>query len=287
MKTTGHGIDSSRDVENVYHLRLMTLLQELLRDKGHKGAARVLDIDQRTLLETARTGVLTRRVRQALERALQEGVGSAAARQRERNDRLEERVKVLEQGHEALGREARRRLGAVEGQVGALRREDGVRSQGRSARADATPPEAHTSGAAAKNPPERSLPLREYLDLATREPAADDEEVFGVAWPLIVEWRDLKDSHPNRGKGLEWLANEQRLLEVELALLEQHGLTLPPELRPLRGFARSGQISWRRKALQDARRARARRELWLRARRLATLRHWRDRLARRVAAGRC
>ena len=63
---------------------------------------------------------------------------------------------------------------------------------------------------------------REYPDLATREPAEDDEEVFGDAWPLIVEWRELKDAHPIEGKGLEWLADEQRLLEVELALLEQH-----------------------------------------------------------------
>ena len=84
MKTTEHGIEDSRDVENVYHMRLMALLQELVRDKGFKGAARVLEIDQRTVAESARTGQLSRRVRQALERALQEGVGSAAARQRER-----------------------------------------------------------------------------------------------------------------------------------------------------------------------------------------------------------
>ena len=120
MKTTGHGIDDSRDVANVYHLRLMTILQELVRDKGHHGAARVLELDQKTVAESARTGVLTRRVRQALERALQEGVGSAAARQRERNDRLEERLQQLEQDHEALGKEARRRLAAVEGQVAGL-----------------------------------------------------------------------------------------------------------------------------------------------------------------------
>ena len=115
MKTTGHGIDDSRDVANVYHLRLMTILQELVRDKGHHGAARVLEIDQKTVAECARTGVLTRRMRQALERALQEGVGSAAARQRERNDRLEERLQQLEQDHDALGEETRRRLAAVEG----------------------------------------------------------------------------------------------------------------------------------------------------------------------------
>ena len=96
MKTTEHGIEDSRDVENVYHMRLMALLKELVRDKGFKSAARVLEIDQRTVAECAKTGQLSRRVRQALERALQEGVGSAAARQRERNEKLEERVEALE-----------------------------------------------------------------------------------------------------------------------------------------------------------------------------------------------
>ncbi len=278
MKTTEHGIQDSRDVANVYHLRLMTLLQELVRDKGHHGAARVLEIDQQTVAESARTGQLTRRVRQALERALQEGVGSAAARQRERNDRLEERLRVLEQDHEALGKEARRRLSVVEGQVGSLR---GHNAQGagpagtwpggtESAQSVAGPP-----GDATTNPPVRPLQRREYPDLATLEPAADDEEVFGGAWPLIVQWRGLKDNHPNVGRGLEWLKDEQRLLELELALLEEHGMTLPPEQRPLRGFARSGQITWRRTALDDTRKAIRRREFWRRVRRWLKPGTWR------------
>ena len=277
MKTTGHGIEDSRDVENVYHLRLMTLLQELVRDKGHKGAARVLEIDQRTLAESARTGVLTRRVRQALERALQEGVGSAAARQRERNDRLEERLQQLEEGHDALGNEVRRRLSAVEGEVGALRGGDaGGGAQPGAGPAQANPGrwEAGASGGTGTNPPSRPLQRREYPELVTREPAEDDEEVFGDAWPLVVEWRELKDAHPNEGRGLDWLAGEERLLVVELARLEEHGMTLPPEQRPLRGFARSGQVNWRRTALDDTRKARSRRELFLKLRRLATLGLW-------------
>ncbi len=277
MKTTGHGIDDSRDVANVYHLRLMTLLQELVRDKGHHGAARVLEIDQQTVAESARTGVLTRRVRQALERALQEGVGSAAARQRERNDRLEERLERLEQDHEALGKETRRRLAVVESQVGGLRSNDGEGAEEYGAAAVQGNPGRGNSEApgATMNPPSRPPQRREYPDLATLEHGDDDEEVFGDAWPLIVEWRELKDSHPNEGRGPAWLKDEQRLLEVELALLEEHGLTLPPEQRPLRGFARSGQISWRRTALDDTRKTRARRELWLRVRRWLIPARWR------------
>ena len=99
---------------------------------------------------------------------------------------------------------------------------------------------------------------REYPDLVTREQAEDDEEIFGDAYPLVVEWREMKEAHPDEGKGLEWLTTRERLLTVELALLEEHGMTLPPEKQPLRGLDRSGQTSWRRTALYDTRRARKR-----------------------------
>ena len=272
MKTTEHGIEDSRDIENMHHMRLMTLLQELVRDKGFKGAARVLELDQRTVAECAKTGQLSRRVRQALERALQEGVGSAAARQRERNEKLEERVEALEKGHEAhekghdaLGKELRRRVAAVEGQVASLRR-DGAQGTGAGHAGAGPSPERSgksESGASdsGRRPPPKARMKREYPDLGTLEPAEDDEEVFGDAWALIVEWRALKDAHPNEGRGLAWLAEEERLRVVELALLEDHGMTLPPEKRPLRGFDRDGQINWRRTALFDTRRAVRKREL--------------------------
>ena len=104
----------------------------------------------------------------------------------------------------------------------------------------------------------------------TREPAEGDEEVFGEAWPLIAEWRELRDAHPNRGGGPEWLRSEERLLVMELTLLEEHGMTLPPEKQPLRDFARNGQINWRRTALSDTRRALRKWELLLRVGRFVT-----------------
>ena len=266
MKTTEHGIEDSRDVENVYHMRLMALLQELVRDKGYKGAARVLETDQRTVAESAKTGRLSRRVRQALERALQEGVGSAAARQRERNDKLEHRVEALEKGREAhekghdeLGKEVRRRMAAVEGRVEALGTGAGHAGAGPS-QAEADGSESGASGMGRKPPPRPRL-RREYPDLVTLEPAEDDDEVFGEAWPMIVEWRGLKATHPNEGKGLDWLRTEERFLALELALLEDHGMTLPPARFPLRGFDRNGQVNWRQTALFDTRRAIRKRDL--------------------------
>jgi len=104
---------------------------------------------------------------------------------------------------------------------------------------------------------------REYPDLVTREAAEDDADVFGEAWPLIKEWRELKDTHPIKGGGMAWLTEYERLLTVEL--LEGHGMTLPPEKQTLRGLDRSGQTNWRKSALSDTRRERERAELLNRA----------------------
>ena len=83
---------------------------------------------------------------------------------------------------------------------------------------------------------------RRHPDLVTAEPDDDDEDVFGDAWPLVDEWRGLWDGHPARGRGLAWVSKRERILEVEVALLEEHGLTLPPETEPLRGLDRGRAV---------------------------------------------
>ena len=128
-------------------------------------------------------------------------------------------------------------MAAVEGRVEALRR-DGAQGTG-AGHAGAGPSQAEADGSESgasgmgRKPPPRPRLRREYPDLVTLEPAEDDEddeEVFGDAWPMIVEWRELKAAHPNEGKGLDWLRTEERFLALELALLEDHGMTLPPRL---------------------------------------------------------
>ena len=62
MKTTEHGIEDSKDVENMHHMRLMALLQEQVRDKGFKSAARVLgkELRRRVAAVEGETGALKR-----------------------------------------------------------------------------------------------------------------------------------------------------------------------------------------------------------------------------------
>ena len=278
METNDFGIENSQDVEDVYHLRLMALLRELVRDRGYKGTARILEIDHRTVADCVKAGKLSRRARSALERALQEGAGSAAALQRERNERVEERVAEVAKDVDGLGKELRRRLTALERDVGSLKTGDADSPQ----QTGATNPRTSSSIPESRQPrsltwpPLRPPRRREYPELATLDPAPDDREVFGPAWPAMQLWRDLKEAHPTKGRGLAWLVEEEKLLVVELALLEQYGLTLPPEKQPLRGFDRNGQTTWRRTALADTRRAKKRLERLLGLRKLLTLGRWRS-----------
>ena len=281
MKSREPVFEKSRSVEDLEHMRLTALLRELVREKGKRKAAEALDVDHRTLVGSLKRGRLSRRMRVSLDKALLEGGGSPAAEQRERNDDLEERVKNVEGRVEAQGKGMSKGFAAVQGDVKAVKNElaQGLRQVGQrltklegGGDAQVEVEEANVAGGKTQR---RTAPWREYPDLVTREPAEGDEDVFGEAWPLIAEWRELKNAHPNRGKGLEWLRDEERLLVMELALLEEHGMTLPPEKQPLRDFARNGQINWRQAALYDTRRALARRELLLRVMRIVTLRLWR------------
>lgn len=265
MDTREPVFEKSRSIEDIDHMRLMVLLKELVRDKGVREAAEALGVDHRTLVVSLKSGKLSRRMRVTMEKALLEGGGSPAVEQRERNDGLETRVESLEKGVEKLNKG----LSAVHGDAKAHRGEHDQTNR-RLARLESN------RGAQEKNGSESGSndrpPLRrEYPELVTLDPADDDEEVFGEAWSVIAEWRELKAAHPSEGKSIPWLTTEEKVLTLELKLLEEHDMTLPPEKEPLWGFARKGQINWRRAALCDTRRARARREL---LRRILTLGLW-------------
>ena len=257
MPTERPGIHRSDNIEDLHHLRLMALLDELVRNKGPRQAAADLDVDHRTLTGSLESGRLTRRMRVALDRALLAGAGSPAQEQRQRNDLLAGRLERVEE----LAHETGVGLAAVRGEVAA--HGQALQSvEGRLARVESAkgPPSAMPAVSPSQPPSPPRPPRREFPELATMEPADDDEQVFGDAWPLIQEWRELRGSHPDRGQGLEWLREEERLMTVELALLEEHGLTLPPQDYPLTGLNRNNQTNWRRTTLAETRRARKRQD---------------------------
>ena len=282
MKPDEQTVAGEGDEEELHHDRLMALLHDLVRKHGgRRGAAGVLGIDRRTVAACMDGRGMSWRMREALERGLQEGAGSAAARQRKRSDALERRVEALEKGlHEGLD--------AVRDGIEKLREDEARRWESlerRLARREApreSTGSADVLGVAARGPEKTpavtrpttaSVPKRLYPELVTKEPAPDDEEVYGEAWPLIEEWRRLWKTHSAGGRGLAWLEVEERVRELEVAMLEEHGLTLPPETMPLTGLWRSSQLNWRRETLREVRRAVAWRRL---ARRILTLNLWRQ-----------
>ena len=207
-------------------------------------------------------------------------MGSGAAQQRDRNDKLADRLGDLEGLVEEQGEEMRAGHRAAEDAIREMREEQaqGLRKLERTLSGlNAASEDRDEEEPKASVPQARGTAKlrREYPELVTLEPAEDDEEVFGDAWPMVQEWRELKETHPNDGKGLAWLSTEERFLSLELELLEDHGLTLPPARFPLRGFDRSGQTGWRRKALDDTRKALRRRMLMAWAGRFLTLGRWR------------
>ena len=97
MRPDERTVADEGEEDELHHDRLMALLHDLVRKHGGRsGAARVLGIDRRTVAACMDGKGMSWRMREALERGLQEGAGSAAARQRKRSDALERRVDALE-----------------------------------------------------------------------------------------------------------------------------------------------------------------------------------------------
>ena len=257
-----------------HDLRLMILLRGMVREQRLKGAAETLGLDPRTVQSSLDRGELSELVRIAVERHVLADGDQRAAQQRERTDALERRMDDLEtefrNGLDAARSELKEGMEALRTQRRLAGEERTVADSG------GTKPSA-PAPAQPTGPERTSLGRRRYPELVFLEPEHDDQEVYGGAWPLVEEWREIrKTGHRGRGRGLAWLRAEERVRTLEVAMLEEHGLTLPPERMPLHGLDRRDQLVWRRKTLHKVRKSLARAELrgWLR--RKLTLGRWRD-----------
>ena len=277
---TDSGAGDGWDVEKARRVRLRGFLRELVREEGRVEAAELLGVAYRTVVRAEESGEITGRMGDALERLLNTGEDPEVVRLREAVGTLEERLAALEGGVETP--DAEEAEGDGEG--------NGTEAQAQKKQEDDTESRAKDGkdGEGAGRSESRAAPQEVRLrptnpdtlqpfdpEIVTVQPADDDVEVYGAAWPLVEEWRSLRAGHPNHGSSLSWLTTQKRLLVLELAMLEEHGLTLPPEKQPLRGFGRDGQTSWRRTALTDTRKALTRRKLLRWVRRILTCGLWR------------
>ena len=270
--------DESRSLENLRHMRLMALLRDMIDTEGGEKAAQALGVSYRTVSRTIESDRLTERMSAVLERHLLLGGGSAAAQQRKSIKALEKRVGELEEG---LGSGLEELRGVIDSGIEGLREEraQGMRQLGRRLAKLEDGRGAQDSAEGPGDVAEKTAvkpAWRPYRDLVTLEPEPGEEQVYGEATPLIVEWRRARAEFLDAGDGLSRAIAEERMRELEIELIGERELTLPPRTYPWDGSDRRDELWRRTQALERARVERAWAQIRRWIRRVLTLGLWRD-----------
>ena len=106
---------------------------------------------------------------------------------------------------------------------------------------------------------------RKYPELVPLEPEPGEDQIYGDATPLIGEWRQVMTEFLGDKARLCKAATEERLLELEIEIIDKHGLTLPHRTYPLDRSERRDAVRRKQQVLEEVRvdRARAQLRLWL------------------------
>ena len=285
-----HGELTAKDapsLESVHEMKLEALLHDLVKKEGKVRAARTLGVNYKTVARSVDAGRLSVHLREALmTRLLEQGETDAdesedgGAPERTVEALMEELFENVEDVQEELGqrlKELEGRLERVEGDSGGRLVEDRPEGADVIIQGEGSPQQT----GAVRRPPPRHLPSSQEFrttrpSVITMEPQPGDEAVFGAAWPLVDEWRRLRERHPTEGKGVSWLTDEERLRELEIALVGEHGLTMPPDTDPWDSLSRRTQVRWRTQTLERVHRERVLAEWRRRTRRILTLGMWRQ-----------
>ncbi|MXY15556.1 MAG: hypothetical protein F4Y57_00715 [Acidobacteria bacterium] len=282
MKSTElHKGVAGGDVEPIPDEELLRWAGEISKARGRVQAARDVGLNYRTLAHAIDEGQLTRHARETLlaahraestpgaqavtetgeelTRRIEAAESQLAAaldaleQERERSDALERRVELLEGQAVKPGTE----MPAIDPEVESTRREPSTERE-----ADALGSEA---------PANRNA---QRAGVVTLEPLEGERATLGKAAALVAEWRWFRDGDARRWGAVNRARAEERRWELELALIGEHGLTLPPETEPLSPSHRADQLRWRRLTLGRARAARVRAERLRLLRRVLTLGIW-------------
>ena len=275
----------TRSPEHLRHERLVAVLRDVAARMGKVKAAEALGVSYRTLARAVESGRLTGRMADALERHLSEVKASATAPVRQEQADTPERKEQLE----AEVAKLRTRVDTMQEVVGVLQ-DDQARTlrqwERRLARVEARRVPANGAGGVSKpsvkgssnGVPERTQakrPSRAYRQLVTVEPEEGEELIYGEAMLAIIEWRAARMTLEWASRRLDKLDAQRSLLELEVRLVEDHELTLPPAVYPWDRADRRDEV-WRRKqSLVDLRAERGRAVLWRWVRLVLTLGLWR------------
>ena len=248
---------------------LLDLLDALVNDRGKVAAAEALGVNYRTMVTCHESRHVSRRMRKALAEFRDKHGDGGDEQDDDAGDivasvtALEERVAAMEEAYGALVEtvEAQaRQLTELERNAGGS--EDGAGEEQR----DLQKPNAadYDDDGQGKQwrPPRRDHGLPD-AGVVTLEEQPDERHAFGPAAPLVAEWRGLRSVGEASGGRVERAKAAVRRWELEVAMLGDYGLTLPPETEPLDASRREDHLRWRKEALAAAL-AKARRLRWLR-----------------------
>ena len=285
-------MDGNETTEQEGEQLLLANLRDLIDEAGHGGAARQLGVDRKTLWRVLDSGRLTPLVTQALERR---GANPEAARRRSRVDALERRTEMLDKDVEGLDeavealRDEFRALADL--QAEALRAWERGLSRVESQQAAGTAWEPEPPGAGRDDGAPRSLhglvqqvlghervarPRRDHPEVVTLQAEEGEELVYGEAAPVIVEWRRQHIAHLDKGaSGVEQARAWVRMCQLELVLIGDYELTLPPDTYPWDTFRLREERQRCERSLRRARRKLVRAHCWRFLRRLLTFGLWR------------
>ena len=112
--------------------------------------------------------------------------------------------------------------------------------------------------------------------MITLEEQPDEAHAFGPSAGLVAAWRALRTEAETLGSRVDRARASVRRWELEVELLRDFHLTLPPETEPLDDSRRANHLRWRQEALTEARRELTRAKRMRVLRRIITLDLWWD-----------
>lgn len=259
----------------------------IAKARGRVQAAKDVGLNYRTLARALDDQALTRFVREALLEARGAGPTAHEAEGTGESDeelarRLEAAEAQLADALDALGRE-RERADALERRLELVEeRQAGQPDEGRPATIPNAEPqggEPRTEQVAEKDGAARSAAAlvsrgAHRPGVVTLEPLDGEADALGEAADLVAEWRRLRGEEGRRGSAVERARAEERRWELEVELIDVHGLALPPETEPLHPSRRDDQLRWRRVTLRRVHGERVRAERLRLLRRILTLGLW-------------
>ena len=265
---------------SVHEVKLEAMLHDLIRKHGTMQTAKTLGVNNKTVSRSIESGKLSVHLREALmARLLTRKDFGTTDRERSRSleQALDRLTGELRDGLQEIRKEVRTVFSSLE-----EKQVRGFEKISKQVNRGETESDAETMiplSGTNRTWPRKSQPRQTFRyshpSVVTMEAEEGDEAVYSDAWSPVQEWRTLRLSHPYEGNGICWLVSELRLRKLEVLLIGEHELTLPPDTDPWDSLDRRTQVDWRHQTL-----ARLHREIfWARVRRwvrrILTLGLWR------------